>query len=295
MDGESQRGRHQMARVHMARYEKRLNISTLGAFLHAAEASGWSVVDLRAFDFIDVYATVVLALLLRHICRNGPPPDLVLPQSDAVVAYLARQDFFRVLRKWYRVDEELAKFEERQWRGNPRVAPLTLIECDEDVTPVAEKILTLLTSPAFGVPAVIAKTVWKVLSETLQNIPQHASAGSSGSEPGFAALQMYAGGVELVIGDLGVGLRNSLSQNPKYANCSNAQAQRLVLEEGASRIPRVGRGNGLNLTAQAIARVGGTMRLQSGDTVTLWTGRRHWQRQSKIFPGTQLWIRIPCN
>jgi hypothetical protein len=33
------------------------------------------------FDFIDVYSTMVIALLLRYYCRKKGPPELILPAA----------------------------------------------------------------------------------------------------------------------------------------------------------------------------------------------------------------------
>jgi hypothetical protein len=279
----------------MGKYRSPLNLGTLEAFLAGVRASRFSTVDLSPFDFIDVYASVVLALTVRHACiRNHEPPDLLLPQNEDVRAYLARQDFFKQIGRWYEVDDEIKLLESRQWAGNPRVAPLTVIESEDDVSGIVNRIRKLLRSQQFGVPKTIADAVWRVLSETLQNIPQHASGDRDSPECGFAALQLYRGAVDIAVGDVGIGLRQSLAQNPRYLRCSDRLAQKAILVDGASRISVRGRGNGLQLTGQTIAKLSGTLRVQSGDTVTYYSGRNYRQVSCPVFPGTQVLIRIPC-
>lgn len=279
----------------MGRYQAPLNLGTLESFLKEVKANGFRRVDLSRYDFIDVYASVVLALLLRHAyMMKGEPPDLVLPADDDVKAYLARQDFFKPLSKWYVIDEEIKALESRQWAANPRVAPLTIIESEDDVSGIVDRIRNLLSSPQFGVSSTVADGVWRVLSETFQNIPQHASADPEVPECGFAALQLYRGAVEVAVGDVGIGLRQSLAQNPSYRRCTHRLAQEAILVHGASRTGIRGRGNGLQLTSRVIARLNGTLRVQSGDTATYCFKATYRQRACPTFPGTQVWIRIPC-
>lgn len=279
----------------MGRYRAPLNLGTLETFLEEVRANGFRRVDLSRYDFIDVYASVVLALLLRHAHMvNGEAPDLVLPADDDVKAYLARQDFFKPLSKWYVIDDEIRLLESRQWAANPSVAPLTIIESEDDVSGIVDRIRNLLCSPQFGVSKNVADSVWRVLTETFQNIPQHASADPNVPECGFAALQLYRGAVEVAVGDVGIGLRKSLAQNPTYRRCTHQQAQEAVLIHGASRTGIRGRGNGLQLTARTIAGLGGNLRVQSGDSVTYCFRNGYRQKQCPAFPGAQVWIRVPC-
>jgi hypothetical protein len=46
----------------MGKYQNPLNINTLGAFVDVVKASGFREIDLRPYDFVDVYATMGTAL-----------------------------------------------------------------------------------------------------------------------------------------------------------------------------------------------------------------------------------------
>lgn len=278
----------------MSDFRHPLNSYELGPFLRKVVEGGYERVDLGSFDFIDVYSTMVIALLLRYCCRVKGPPELILPESEAVRAYLARQELFRVIADWYEIDEELRDLEARQWAGNPRVAPITTIEGEWTVSPVVDRLRNLLVTPEFGVGRRIADDVWRVLSETLQNIPQHASLEPGQTETGFATLQLYRNRLDLAVGDAGIGIRSSLSQNPSYRNCSDSQSQLAVLRSGATKTARAGRGNGLQRTAEIVAALEGTLRLQSGDCVTVFSKGSYRQIHCMVFPGTQLLVRIPC-
>lgn len=277
----------------MTRFSNPLNANTIGDLLATVQASDYQCVDLRPFDFIDVYASVVLALMLRFACTTRTPPELLLPESPDVCAYLARQEFFKTLEQWYSVDQELRDLQSHQWAGNPRVAPLTLVESEDAVTVIVDRMRGLLVSPSFGVSAAVADAAWRVLSETLQNIPQHAGLGSDRPGSGFAALQLYRDGLEVAIGDIGVGVRASLRENRKYRSCTDGEAQIAVLVHGATRTDNPGRGNGFQVTRQVVAGLRGTLVLQSGSTVTVCYKDTCRQTGCPIFPGTQLRIRIP--
>lgn len=278
----------------MGKYQNPLNIGSLGPFVESVKSSGLQEIDLRPFDFVDVYATMGLALLVRSACRQGHTPRIYAPSSDDVRSYLARQDFFEVISPWYQIPQELVDLKQRRWNDNPRVAPLTLIESQDCISPVVDRVQRLLVSPQFGVLKSVADSVCKILSEVLQNVSQHASVGLDWTEPGIAVLQMYPDGLELAIGDAGVGLQASLRDNRRSAGKSDQQLQEIVLREGLSRIPDIGRGNGLPSVASAIVRLGGILRLQSDESVTFVTTTGYRHRVCSRFPGTQLWIRVPC-
>lgn len=278
----------------MGKYQKPLNINSFGAFVDSVQSSRFREIDLRPFDFVDAYATMGLALLVRHACLVGNTPDLTVPESDNVRMYLARQEFFKVISKWYEIPQELRDLQDCQWSGNPRVAPLTTIEDDTDVSPVADRIERLLTSPAFDLPKPFAKGVWNILTEVFQNVPQHASIGLDRVEPGIAVLQVYAGCVEMAVGDIGVGLRSTLSQNPFCVGKCDGELQELVLKQGVSRTALSGRGHGLYQVAATITKLNGLLRLQSGQAATTIGSRVYRQNTCLEFPGTQLWIRLPC-
>ena len=278
----------------MGKYQNPLNLNSFGAFVESVQSSDFREIDLRPFDFIDAYATMGLALLVRHACVAGNTPDLTAPESDDVRMYLARQDFFKVISKWYDIPQELRDLQSCQWSGNPRVAPLTIIEEDADVSPVADRIERLLTSPAFDIPKPFAKGVWNILTEVFQNVPQHASIGLDRVEPGVAVLQVYPGCVEMAVGDIGVGLQATLSQNPMCVGRGDAELQELVLKQGVSRTALSGRGHGLYQVSAIIAKLNGLLRLQSGLAATTIGSRVYRQNACTWFPGTQLWIRLPC-
>ena len=275
----------------MPRFNRPLNANTIGELIQEVQKTGYKRLDLSPYDFVDVYASVVLALLLRFACTTKRVPELVLPESEQVKAYLARQEFFRYLEDWYSIGQELRYLESRQWSGNPHVAPLTLVTSEDDVTGIVNRIRLLLSSPSFGVSAAIADGAWRVLSETLQNIPQHAGGDTVGS--GFAALQLYRDALEVAVGDIGVGLKTSLRQNRAYRNCTDAQAQVAVLIHGATGTDNPGRGNGLRVTTRTVTGLRGTVVLQSGHSVTYCFKSSYRQKLCSEFPGTQLRIRIP--
>jgi hypothetical protein len=278
----------------MSKYQNPLNIYSFAQFVDSVKAAKFLEIDLRPFDFVDVYATMGLALLVRSSCCEGHYPRIYAPTSDEVKAYLARQNFFEVISPWYAIPQEFKDLKERRWDGNPRVAPLTLIERELNVTPVVFRIQRLLVSAEFGVPTAVADGVSKILTELLQNIPQHASIGQDWEEAGIAVLQAYSDRLELAVGDAGIGMKTSLQGNPVARGRSDQELQILTLQHGLSRVPTKGRGTGLPSVATTIARLGGRLRLQSGNCVTYVTAMGYRSKPCTVFRGTQLQIRVPC-
>lgn len=278
----------------MTKYRNPLNIGSLGNCLQAIRDRNFTVIDLTAYDFIDVYSTMVLALAVRYMCQEGMTPDIRLPESEDATAYLARQDFFKTISTWYSISDDLVQLQNRQWSQNPRVAPLTVVKDESDVSPVVNRVRDILTTRDFGVSVQMADDIWRVLSELIQNIPQHASLGLTRVEPGLAVLQRYPQSLDIAVGDIGIGLGPSLRLNPSWQAKSDAELQTLVLTEGISRTGERGRGNGLYRVAMKIGQMRGVLRLQSGSVATYWRAGGHRTREATPFPGTQVWISIPC-
>jgi hypothetical protein len=99
----------------------------------------------------------------------------------------------------------------------------------------------------------------------------------------------------VAIADGGVGVRETLSRNPKYAEYTTTDndALRHALEMGVSATGEIGRGGGLALVAGIAARAGGSLSLRSGSgRVTVYENRKN-SRNVPDFPGTFVRVSLP--
>jgi len=101
--------------------------------------------------------------------------------------------------------------------------------------------------------------------------------------------------VLVAIADGGVGIRETLSRNPKYAEHTETDndALRHAVRMGVSGTGEVGRGGGLALVAQISARRSGSLSLRSGSgRVTFYDGRTN-SRNVPQFPGAFVRVSLP--
>ena len=101
--------------------------------------------------------------------------------------------------------------------------------------------------------------------------------------------------VLVAIADGGVGVRETLSRNPKYAEHTNSDndALRHALKMGVSGTGEVGRGGGLAVVGQISARAGGSLSLRSGSGRVTFYGDRTNSRNVPAFPGAFVRVSLP--
>ena len=101
--------------------------------------------------------------------------------------------------------------------------------------------------------------------------------------------------VLIAIADGGVGVRETLSRNPKYAEhtTTDNDALRHALEMGVSATGEIGRGGGLALVAGIAARAHGSLSIRSGSgRITVYRDRKN-SRNVPEFPGTFVRVSLP--
>ncbi|MGE3703579.1 MAG: hypothetical protein AB7G08_33370, partial [Hyphomicrobiaceae bacterium] len=115
---------------------------------------------------------------------------------------------------------------------------------------------------------------------------------------GVCTAQWYPrmGRLSIAIGDCGIGIRESLSQNPEHrevASMSHARAAALAFTPLVSR--KHEGGMGLAEVAQSVAEEGGGLILATGDGyITSNSRQRKLGTQSIDLPGVQVEISFPA-
>jgi hypothetical protein len=269
------------------------------AFLGATQVDGESVVlDLRTVEFVEPAGLCGLAALLEYLTPRCEEVNLALAGRD-VPAYLERMDFFRLFGGRVRTNVDVASLEERRRHNPGTLQELINFHTEQEIPEIIERISEILENQGYRLKERVA--ICSVLSEVCANAAEHG-ASSFGA---YAAVQAYhhivsgprrrGEEVLIAIADGGVGVRETLSRNPKYAEhtTTDNDALRLALEMGVSGTGEIGRGGGLALVARIAAGVGGSLSLRSGTgRVTVYEDRKN-SRNVPRFPGTFVRVSLP--
>jgi hypothetical protein len=279
-------------------------VLTLGsldpAFTAAAEVEGEPVVlDLRSVEFVEPAGLCGLAALLEFLIPRNGEVGLALSGRN-VPAYLERMDFFRVFGDRVRTNVDVAALEERR-RGNPgTLQELVNFHSEEEIPGIINRISEILENKEYRLRERAA--ICATLSEICANAVEHGRSPFGA----YAAVQAYqhivSGGrssrgeeVIVAIADGGVGVRDTLSRNPKYAEhtASDNDALRHALKMGVSGTGEIGRGGGLAVVGQISTRAGGSLSLRSGAGRITYYGDRTNSRNVPPFPGTFVRVSLP--
>jgi anti-sigma regulatory factor (Ser/Thr protein kinase) len=269
------------------------------AFSAATHVDGEPVVlDLRTVEFVEPAGLCGLAALLEYLIPRCEEVNLALAGRD-VPAYLERMNFFRLFGGRVRTNVDVASLEERRRHNPGTLQELVNFHTEQQIPGIIERISEILENQGYRLKERVA--ICSVLSEVCANAAEHG-ASSFGA---YAAVQAYhhivSGArrrgeeVLLAITDGGVGVRQTLSRNPKYDEhtTTDNDALRLALEMGVSATGEIGRGGGLALVARIAADSGGSLSLRSGTgRVTVYEDRKN-SRNVPQFPGTFVRVSLP--
>ncbi len=265
--------------------------------------------DLARANFFDPYGIVALVLFLNTLPESALPvrlkmPDFPLCNGDAMpergpVSYLARMGF------WEEVGEKLelsgGKLPFRApWTEDKNVLiDVTIMHSRDAVHVMLRKTGEILQSLGFS--PIGRGHVMEVLSELSSNVLDHAQ-----SELGaIVSTQTYRSRISgmrylvMSIGDAGIGVRASLSNNGKLAERldSDAQAIGIAVQMGASRFSTGGRGGGLPRVLEIARKYEGRVAFRSGCGALAYRGEDDQKRffETVAQSGTQLRIMLPEN
>jgi len=278
-------------------------VLTLGsldpAFEAAQRVDGEMVaVDLKGVGFVEPAGLCALAALLEYLIPRSRLVGLALSGSD-VAAYLERMDFFRIFGHRIETDVDVAQLEERR-RGNPgTLQELVNFHSEEEIPGIIGRIAEILTNKGYGQSERAA--VCATLSEICANAVEHGHSPFGA----YAAVQAYNHVVSgssrqgeevlIAIADGGVGIRETLRRNPKYAEHTETDndALRHAVRMGVSGTGEIGRGGGLALVAQISARRKGSLSLRSGSGRVTFYNERTNSRNVPPFPGAFVRVSLP--
>ncbi|MGI8860609.1 MAG: hypothetical protein ACR2HO_10740 [Rubrobacteraceae bacterium] len=258
------------------------------------------VLDLRSVEFVEPAGICGLAALLEFLIPRSEEVSVALSGRD-VPAYLERMNFFQLFGDRVKTNVDVASLEERQRHNPGTLQELVNFHTEVEIPGVVTRISEILENRGYRLRERVA--ICSTLSEICANAAEHgASEGGFGA---FAAVQAYnhivSGArrrgeeVLVAIADGGVGIRETLSQNEKYAEhtTTDNDALRCAMMMGVSGTGELGRGGGLALVAQISGRAGGSLSLRSGaGRVTAYHDRKN-SRTVPEFPGTFVRVSLP--
>lgn len=116
---------------------------------------------------------------------------------------------------------------------------------------------------AKGLNGELVSALVGAMVEIQDNVYEHSGA----PQTGVVVYAVTPSSFEFVVADRGVGVLQSLKQNPRYADTAHAgTALQEVIKDGVSRFPaESGRGQGFNQLFRALVGHNAELRFRSGD------------------------------
>ncbi len=271
--------------------------------------SGPLQLDLSRATFFDPYGIVALVLFLNSLPASALPVALQMPDfplcngasmpQHGPVSYLARMGF------WEEVGDKLdlrgGKLPFRApWTEDKNVLiDVTIMHSRDAVHVMLRKTGEILQSLGFS--PIGRGHVMEVLSELSSNVLDHAQSELGGvvSTQTYRSRKTGTRYLVMSIGDAGIGVRASLSNNGKIAERleSDSQALGVAVQMGASRFASGGRGGGLPRVLEIARKYDGRVAFRSGSGALAYRGeddqRRSFETVAQV--GTQLRIMLPEN
>jgi hypothetical protein len=263
--------------------------------------------DLTRSSFVDPYGIVALTLFLNHLPQECLPVRLKLeqfplakgakPPENGVVAYLTRMGFFEEVGAQLDVHSHLLPVRP-MWQNDKNVLiDITILHGRDAINVMLRKIGEILG--VLGYNPISRGHVMEVLSELSSNVLDHAQADYGG----VVATQTYrsrrSGTRYLVmsIGDYGIGIRNSIAGNEKFAGRleNDALALGVAMGQGNSRFATGGRGGGLARVVDIARKYRGSLSVRSGSGAFTFQGKDDTKQtfEAPLQAGTQLRIMLP--
>ncbi|MBW1614864.1 MAG: sensor histidine kinase [Deltaproteobacteria bacterium] len=239
--------------------------------LHRLKKS--SVINLQEIAFIDPYGMVALLEIGEIYKPKANRKILYLPESEEVLKYLERMDFFKIAPKYFIFEPSKPKISEKYLRSSYSDVLTRHLKYDER------------TINGFIVS----------LSEVCQNIIEHSKT------KGFVGIQKYhfqnlgKNVVKIAVMDTGIGFRKSLSE--RFSLKSDLHSIEEALIHGASRYTDKGRGHGLAAVRRFVNEWNGKISIRSGTAklsiIPEWAWGKEKEYNLTHFPGAQINILLP--
>jgi anti-sigma regulatory factor (Ser/Thr protein kinase) len=255
------------------------------------------LIDARHAKWSSPYGLVGLLTLAQS---RAVRPQFLPPEDAETASYWARAGFFRNIESMVACDRPLPRSRSGDSNFFLEITPVVRTEDVQHVVAhIQDRSTAIITT--LGLPASASIGFSVVLSETCQNIIEHAGA------PGWVAVQTYnrqrrlaRRGVVIAVSDGGVGFRQSLAQSTARASTDrwdDAAALEAALLRAVSRFRDPGRGQGLHGIRRYMNKWGAKLTIRSGTArigvIPDWDHDKPLVEHLTPFPGSQVQIIIP--
>ncbi|MBI4690199.1 MAG: sensor histidine kinase [Nitrospirae bacterium] len=257
-------------------------------------------IDLRNVTFVDPYGMVGILEIGELLKSERNRKSICLPESEEVLKYLERMDFFKFADKYFILEPSKPRISGKYLRSaySDVLLEITPIEKSDDihfiVSKVKERANAILTRHLYYDERAINGFI-VAISEVCQNIIEHSET------KGFVGIQKYhfqnlnKNIVKIAVMDTGIGIRKSLSE--RFPIKSDFDAIGRALLHGASRYADEGRGHGLAAVRRFVNQWNGRLSIRSGTAKLLlipeWSRGKEKETGLTHFPGTQINIMLP--
>jgi anti-sigma regulatory factor (Ser/Thr protein kinase) len=274
-----------------------LSDDTFEAFL--SHFSGSDCIDLRTVGFIDPYGMLGILEAGRYLGLSREEKSLLLPESDNVLRYLDRMDFFKYAERYFTIVNK-RELSDKYLRSSYSdvLLEITPIQKSDDIHFIVGKVKkrshTILKKHLrYNERAINGFIV--ALSEVCQNIIEHSE------NTGFVGIQKYRfqklekNVVKIAVMDLGIGFKESLAERIPVKDDLLAIESSLI--DGMSRYEDRGRGHGLAGVKRFVSQWNGKLSIRSGSAklsvIPDWGWGREREKNLAYFPGSQINIMLP--
>ena len=277
--------------INVGTFESILNKMNLA--LLASEDSSHIRLDITSAGFIDPYSITGLLLLLRYLHHLFPDASMSLSPSSRISGYLNRIRFFQGIPRETKIHSKTTAIVHSSTDcASDILLEVTPIRKQDDIHRVIDytisKIARILKINLGYNDNQLARFC-TALGETCQNILDHSRDSGLVTVQKYTSRKKTGNYVIISVGDLGIGIKRSLSGRYDTISWNHARAIESAILSGTSRF--FDRGRGLYRVAEIVRNAGGIMVIRSGSGWLQLTD----QTTTKIvpfFPGTQIYIRL---
>jgi hypothetical protein len=273
----------------LPREPKILTISSFDATLEA----GLRECRLDSLSLVDAYGLVGMAIAVRAGLAGGEKVEVTGPARPGMREHLAAMGFDDFLRQ---IGHSVLEAEAETMESSGVVVPLRSAADAGGEQAISQLLWDQLRDHVDPqVLAALGEGVWEMVANALEHSGSDASAMAQVYRTSrYGRPPDHDDKVQVVIGDVGRGIRAALASSPDYAPGSDLEAIELALEYLVSSVHEDrGRGQGLSTTAEQVGGLGGKMVIRSGESKLTIAGEERSAAAVPSLPGTIVALSLP--